>query len=467
MNISDLYSFAAYEFPQSANWMPKWLTKHKAFEQVKGSRIFKVFQAFGLNDFRESFEEPSILEDFKDFLISNITDVIRHAMAKKHSVTTPNKTEALQLEQVAYKLAQELMKDSTWSQQKHRITSQVVSDDKTFRIDAGTSVVKTYNIVRNKAAQLGISIPDVETSKEFRQYSRRGTFSVVFSTDPKDIAAMSSRSNWESCQTLKTDEGLNACVIGSTLSKFIGIAYITTGRDMNNRGEEMIARCLIRFAIDTTTNKPSIIIDKMYPEHNEKFIRAIYASLRKRTSIPIHNVSEFKYDDTARFRIPQENIQALPEHQKSYIDVPEIFSTKQLVSNPVAFARKYITNIADWLTIKLIGLNEAHNKSQDKYDADVFSYNVRIATKRIIMELIRIPGLQVANHYKNNKKPLPISRIEELFYNELTKTTHKVKIAAIINDTLNMISKSERINIVNYIYYQLLNIPEHLTNSDI
>jgi hypothetical protein len=150
-----LYKDAAYEFPEREKaWMPEWLTKHKAFEAVKGSNVFKVFSKFGLKDFRKNIDDPAVVEDFKDFLIKQLNRVI---FAK-----TTESAESNQLEQVAYRLIQALEKPDVWGSGKHRLTVPVASEDKKFRIDAGTSVIKAYNTVRAKAAKRGIEMPDIE-----------------------------------------------------------------------------------------------------------------------------------------------------------------------------------------------------------------------------------------------------------------------------------------------------------------
>jgi len=325
--IHSLFTDAAYEFPDSAQkWMPEWFTKHKGFEQVKGNRIFKIFSIFGLNDFRESFEDPSSLEDFKDALISHISNVVRAA----GNVETPAGN---QLEQVAYKLLRELMNPSVWAGGKHRITTQLASEDKKLRIDPGTSVIKAYNTIRVHAGNVGIAIPGVEGMQEFRDYSKRGGFTVVFSSKPEDIAAMSSRSDWENCQTLDVTQGLNACVVGSTLSKFVGVAYITKGEAYAERGEKMLARCLIRFVVDRKNNKPALIIDKMYPGYNTQFVQAITAALQKRTQVPVHDINKYNMDtgvepseeDVMRFETPREKIPGVMEHERTYRDIPGVF----------------------------------------------------------------------------------------------------------------------------------------------
>ena len=472
LNIYELYSLAAYEFPESSKWMPEWLTKHKSFEQIKGSRIFKIFSQFGLNDFKESFENHSAIEDFKDLLISNLSKIVQSAdnivvnlSNRIDDVDILKKSlEAKQLEQVAYKLLQEMLKPTTWTSNKHRILTQVSSDDKKFRIDANTSIIKAYNIIKIRAAQLGINFSDIELTQEFKNYSKRGGFSVVFSTKPEDIAAMSSRSEWGSCMSIDSDKGLNACLLGSTLSKFIGIAYITSGKSFQGRGEEMLARCLVRFAIDTTNKKPVIILDKMYPGSNEKFTQAIRTAIQHKVSIEVHNIKELsERDDFSRFKIPEEKIPGINSHEKSYLDKPEVFTSKEdFVKDPVQFIRKYINDLSRWLAYKVaVYISKSQN-----FDINGAMTEARILAKIIVVKLTQQPGTNIAKHYRNGGKPMNERLIKKMFMEEIVKPIQKIKIKKIVNSFgdgkyIDYLSNKEfKDDLIEYIFSQLTNLPE-------
>jgi len=483
LTIHSLFSEAAYEFPESAQrWMPKWLTQHKGFEQVEGNRIFKIFSKFGLSDFRETFEDPSSVEEFKDFVISGLSDVIRQITSK------PDSPEVNRLEQVAYKLLRETMGPGPWVTDKHRITTQIASEDKTFRLDAGMSVIKAYNTVKVYAGAQGINMPDLESSKEFKAYSKRGQFSVVFSTDPTDIAAMSSRSNWGTCQTIHVEQGLGGCIVGSTLSKFVGIVYITTGNqymaepvhknpnDLSSwkkqpRGEKMEARCLIRFAIDTRTKKPVLILDQMYPVYIPKFAQAIHAAIQKRAKIPVHDISNSEAigvqpDNFARFRTPDEKTPGLKAHERTYRDTPAAFTDKSNeVKDNVYFTKQYIHDLYMWLEIKIADfIADAKHVDRDK-----ISSSSRELAKSVFMGLLKEPRLAIAGHYSSGGKPLQAKKIKDIFLQELVKPINRVKIKKYVNTFADLRQKyygdlyegdEFRKHLTDYIYYQLVNIPE-------
>jgi len=337
ISIHQLFKGAALEFSdQSKRWMPEWLTGHPAMKAVKNSRVFKVFSVFGLNDFRQPIEDPSVITNFVDFLTNQFSHIV------KQLIRVPDSPEANQLEQVSYRLLQEIIRPGVWATDKHRLTTQVASDDKLFRIDAGTSIVKAYNVIKARAVRFGITMPDIETTREFKEYSKRGKLTVVFSTNPEDIAAMSSRSEWGSCQTIDTTYGLNACVIGSSLSKFIGICYITSGKQHEDRGEVMLARSLVRFVVDTKTNKPAIFLDKMYPGYYTTYADMMKRSIQAKTSVPVVDHGKLNIaEEFSRYRIPEEKIPGLIEHEKSYIDEPEFFSKKQTQTDEAAPVKNF------------------------------------------------------------------------------------------------------------------------------
>lgn len=469
LNISGLFSEAAYEFPESTQWMPSWLTKHKGFEQVKGSRIFKIFSQFGLHDFRETFEDPSAVEEFRDFLMGALSNVVQQASGKQDS------PELDRLEQVAYKLLQDVMSNAMWQLNKHRITKQIASEDKKLRLDAGMSVIKAYNTIRAYASTLGIQMQEVESSKEFKGYSKRGQFSVVFSTKPEDIAAMSSRSNWGTCQKIDVVQGLGGCLVGSILSKFVGIVYITTGsqyaQDSINRGERMEARCLVRFVIDTKTNKPALILDRMYPVYIPKFAQAIHDILQKRSSIPVHNISNsedigIEPENTSRFRMPEEDL-PIKQHEATYLDTPAAFtnSTGQ-VKDPVKFVKDYIRNLYMWLEVKIAGFMAKAND----HGAESVSSNARELAKSVFGVLLKEPGLVIAEHYKSGGKPMQSAKIKDMLAKEMLRTINKVKIRKLVEYFFSVRKKHDLMyhdidlmkDLSGYIYDQLTNIPDEL-----
>lgn len=476
-DVYELYASAAYEFPDTAKWMPDWFTKHNAFSKVKGNRIFKIFSTFGLKDFREQIaDDASVLEDYKDRLISFSSLIIKGASNVLHGKRGESQEEVQQafsrerqLEQITYRFMQEVMRPATWVADKHRLTIKIESDDKRFRIDAGTSIVKAYNILKDVAIKLGINAPAIELTQEFKNYSKRGGTAVIFSTNPEDIAGMSSRSEWESCQTLSVAEGLNGCVVGSVLSKFIGIVYITSGTNYEGRGERMMARCLVRFAIDTNNNKPAILIDKMYPSHNMKLLSNIKDIIQKRTSVPVYIAAELKSadEDFARFRVPQEVHPGMEPSDKSYMDTAEVFTDKgALVTDPVHFTKKYMVTLRIWLNHKIAKFIE----KDQRLSFEQSSFFAQELGKKVIARILESSANAIAKHYLDGKKPMSDSRIKEIFFNEIKRPIQKIKISKLVNVFIDIIqreygdsyfedSDAFKKKLTEFIRVQLTNIP--------
>lgn len=434
ISIHKLFKASALEFSEQAQrWMPEWLTQHPAVKSVKNTRLFKVFSVFGLNDFRQVIEDPAMVENFVDLLTNQFSRVV------KELIRVPDSPEATQLEQVSYRLLQEIMKPAVWTGDKHRITAPITSDDKKFRIDAGTSVVKAYNAVKARAAKFGIVLPDLETTREFKEYSKRGRVTIVFSTNPEDIAAMSSRSEWGSCQTIETTKGLNACVVGSLMSKFIGICYITSGKQYEEggvpRGETMMARVLVRFVVDTQTNKPAIYLDKMYPSYYPEFARMMVNAIQARTSVPVVDSARLSVEkEMGRYRLPAEKIPGLVEHEKSYIDEPEYFSTKieeQDETIPVKNVQAFYMNYSDTIgallgsSLATFLISELPEGSLVQAEANVLRTNAIEFARRLVRSAILPMITKVKKYYdkqfQGKWEPMKIGFIKKLMLKELSK----------------------------------------------
>lgn len=485
-SIHKLFSEAAAEFSEPAKkWMPEWLTKHKALKSYEKDRIFKIFSVYGLKDFRQNVDDPSVIENFKDFLASAFSRVVKDLMR------APDSPETNQLEQVAYKLTQEVMKPNLWALDKHKIPIQIFSDDKKFRIDAGTSIIKAYNLVKSKAAALGISIPNIESTREFKDYSKRGKMTVVFSTNQDDIAAMSSRSRWVSCQTIETTQGLGACIVGSVMSKFVGVCYVTSGSPFLDRGEEMVARCLVRFAIDTTNKKPVFFLDKMYPGHSAVFAKMMIESIQSRANVPVIDSEKLSLvEDRNKYRVPKEKIKELREEEQSYQDNPEFFRDPD--EKPQKDPHVKIRNLQVYFKETIAGLTSGLAVKTSKYFVsnymDLYSRYANAENKeflklesirlcrRVAIKLTEEIGLKLAEHYKKNKEPFSKNVIDGLVAKSILSERNKGAILEGMNMYIDefgrraipdplakllMSNENVKTSLSDYIYDQLMNIIDY------
>lgn len=91
---------------------------------------------------------------------------------------------------------------------------------------------------------------------------------IVFSSDKQkgmwDIATMSMR-GIRSCQSWRGSYKRN--LIGSIIDPFVGIIYLTNG-DILPKGERMARRALVRYVVHKRTNEPALLIERLYPYHN-------------------------------------------------------------------------------------------------------------------------------------------------------------------------------------------------------
>jgi len=162
---------------------------------------------------------------------------------------------------------------------------------------------RIFNALKEKCNLLGIPFGNLETTEQFKIFSKENMpnkeYSVVFSSEGEagawDIATMSMR-GIKSCQ--RWDGEYPRCLIGSILSKYVGIIYLTSGvksedhPSYSNLGTKMIRRCVVRYAIDADESAPCILIDKMYPEYDKEVCAIFTKSLQSKTKLPVHYAPE-------------------------------------------------------------------------------------------------------------------------------------------------------------------------------
>ncbi len=129
----------------------------------------------------------------------------------------------------------------------------------------------------------------------------------------------------KSCQ--RWDGEYHRCLIGSILSKYVGIIYLTSGSDFGGLGTKMMRRCLVRYAIDMTESKPCILIDRMYPSEsgvNEEALKAFTNAIKSRTSLPVYYAPTLSEASKTRcFYIPFEKRRTeIPAKDWTYQDIP-------------------------------------------------------------------------------------------------------------------------------------------------
>jgi hypothetical protein len=145
-------------------------------------------------------------------------------------------------------------------------------------------------------------------------------YHVVFNSGEEgvwDVCTISER-GITSCQRWDDEmQEYNRALIGSILSKGIGVIYLTTG-DQLERGERMIKRSIIKIALNIKTAKPMLLIDKMYDAYNDNVMKAFKASLQRRTSLPVMSYKEL--EDAPLMRMFDPTFNNLSSNERPYED---------------------------------------------------------------------------------------------------------------------------------------------------
>lgn len=147
--------------------------------------------------------------------------------------------------------------------------------------------------------------------------------SIVFSSDGKeglwDILTMSMR-GIKSC--VRWDGAHKLTLIGSMADPYTAIIYLTSTKK-EKLGTHMAKRCLVRFVIDSETEKPYLLIDRMYPVLDVPVLEAFRAFIEKKTGSKFEIIYGPTMDETRRLRsyIPNREItEKLNEKTFSYRD---------------------------------------------------------------------------------------------------------------------------------------------------
>lgn len=200
-----------------------------------------------------------------------------------------------------------------------------------FRKD--TSLFRVINGLKDRCAAANINFQPLEQTDAFKIFSKENIpnkeFCIVFSSEGEegawDLATMSMR-GIKSCQ--RWDGEYPRCLIGSILSRFVGIMYLTSGvqSDDNagykNLGTKMMRRCVVRYAVDADEGKPCILLDKMYPEIDNDVLAIFVNAIKSRTELPVY-YSQNLGNKVRHIYLPTEKIrEEISDRDWSYQDTP-------------------------------------------------------------------------------------------------------------------------------------------------
>lgn len=312
--------------------MPKWIRDNPAFEGKK--KVNKVFPSFGLKNFREKVEVVGSVNPAARAANASTTDMIdalwdglkaieiaiRKTILKPIANKSVGNDEIKSLHDkygrfqnkhssISYLLRefQDAIRPQTAivGQEDGRVKillQQAVSDEngKTIgRVNEPAFRVyeKIKKLIETFGKEFGMTVvvsnlDSILSVKEFHRSNiplAKNSMEIVFSAENEgawDLATMSMR-GIESCQSWGGDD--ENCLIGSILSKYAGIIYLTSGKDFEGRGESMAKRCIVRFGVNMKTKTPVIIMDRMYDSYEPRIAKLFVDALQKRTPLKVLN----------------------------------------------------------------------------------------------------------------------------------------------------------------------------------
>lgn len=283
-----------------AKKFPNWFADHPIFKKV--DKIKKVFPSIGLPNSEEEIQVDNIApakEAARQLVaavgsnISRRIEGLEKYIAKKPEMTAARKAQGdkclLMLKGI---LALMNNKPAFIGNVNGRFTLKMPSDivvngEAIFR--ETQSLFRVYNRLNEYLSDGHFSkMTKLEEMYQFKTFSTENVpnnkFKIVFSADGADglwdIATMSMR-GVKSCQSW--DGEYKHCTIGSVIDPYVGIIYLTSGAKFSDHGSRMMKRCIVRFVIDSTTNKPYLLLDNMYPNFDENVYKQFAKFLKSKT----------------------------------------------------------------------------------------------------------------------------------------------------------------------------------------
>lgn len=257
-------------FLKSNNKVPKWLAQHPVLKKIKTTS--KIFPLIGLSNFSQEVDLNNTDEISK--IIYGLTGEIdnqcyRMRDCSAYGSPAYNQIHAIVTLGIQDQCARPELKTQYLTKGGLYLARDIVYEDIVFA-KAGESLFKVYNKCCTLVQKLCTKFRAVPLEKmnNFKLYSSlnlKKKFRVVFSSDGQDgawdIITMSER-GISSCQRWNGE--YKRCLVGSLLDPYTGIMYLTTGGKVP-LGTSMVRRCIVRFCIDSNTQKPCLVLEYMYP----------------------------------------------------------------------------------------------------------------------------------------------------------------------------------------------------------
>lgn len=346
--------------------VPDFVKNHSLFRVPV--KVEKIFPSIGLPNFQEQTEIDKCFVDLKKEgtyvhnLLRTMSDLAANASTKvghqadKIQYLEPKENREKQaiymkdmyttlrilnsLQQLTDPYDKEVLENAvqtTESKISLRLMKDIIDLDGKVLFKNNSSLFSIFNKMYEKCTSVGIAITSLEQTPEFKIFSKENIpnkkFSIVFSSSGEegawDILTMSMRGDWSSCQRWEGE--YPRCLVGSVLSKFVGVIYLTSGVMNNgnekngnraNLGTKMMRRCVVRYAIDADEGKPCILIDKMYPDLDKDVLNIFVKSIKTRSELPVYYAQELG-NKSRHMYLPTEKIREdVLDRDWSYQDSP-------------------------------------------------------------------------------------------------------------------------------------------------
>lgn len=361
--------------------IPSFVLKHRLFQSVnkteeKSHKYSKIFPAIGLHNFKEPCDLSKPLLDLKkeNFVSALIVAMLNGVVKAKDDARSigdrvqfllvgAERDALLAKVDDVYNLAHlcqgiatqidtynntyEKCVQSSDGKIVLRLIAEVADRNGKAIFRKNESLFKVFAKLRDAFAANNLEFFNLEQSNEFKTFCAENLpnkkYLVCFSADGVDgawdLLTMSMR-GIKSCQ--RWDGDYPRCLIGSIVSKYVGIIYISSGAeyeftykspeggagDITSKGLKMMRRSLVRYAIDVDEGKPCLIVDRMYPtpqqgaEVDEETLKVFMNAIQSKTSLPVYFAPSLG-NKIKHFYVPYEKIrEEMPERDWTYQDTP-------------------------------------------------------------------------------------------------------------------------------------------------
>lgn len=391
----------------SSKPLPEWLKTHQVFKELKS--LEKIFPKIGLRNFKQDVDIIASQEarNAATSLGSRIYEQLARVSTGLHNLHSLKLTElpsgkarnellnkiqyAKNLIAVLYPLVGRHDYIKTVENRLVLALSQDIFSgcDVNPVFKQGEILFRVLNKFNTILNEIGYT-PTInyEGMQEFKDFSRLNVpgskYEVVFSSDGEqgawDIATMSMRGQtWASCQAW--DRPQSRGLIGSVSSKYVGVIYVASKTEKVDVGvkdaagnfvahakvseSKILFRCVVRFAIHSTTREPALILDHMYSGYNVEVASAFKKLLGERSGLKVLVSDEGKENITTNYFLLDEVSRTfLKQGEFAYMDSP-----LNVRADAAVLKRKIIPNkIAETVKIRLSRkIEQLMQDRRDKY----------------------------------------------------------------------------------------------------